>query len=32
MIYVSKVYEIKTKKGTGAMTTAKNDIFIFLLG
>ena len=28
---VSKEYKIKTKNGTGAVTTAKNDIF-FLLG
>ena len=32
MTCVSKEYEIKTKNGTGAMTTAKNDILIFLLG
>ena len=30
MACVSKEYEIKTKTGTGAMTTAKNDIFIGL--
>ena len=31
MTCVSKEYVIKTKVGTGAMFTAKNDIFIFLL-
>ena len=32
MICVLKEYEIKTKiVYTGAMTTAKNDVFIFLL-
>ena len=30
MIFVSKEYEIKTKMvATGAMTTAKNDVFYF---
>ena len=31
MVCFSKEYEIK-KNSTGAMTTAKNDVFVFLLG
>ena len=27
---LSKEYKIKTKNGTGAVTTAKNDIFFFI--
>ena len=30
MTCVLKEYEIQTKIGTGAITTAKNDVFIFI--